>query len=133
MEHKDEVISKKEALENVQRALRRGALIYHYFCETLVEEFGEEKGKELIRKAVDAYGERIGWEAKKKAQDKGLPLSPENFESDLPDEAWKTEVVRRTCACVSLPVGIGVDGVGGSGESAALLLCGPGKNDGIQP
>jgi len=93
MEHKDEVISKKEALEKVQRALRRGALIYHYFCETLVEEFGEEKGKELIRKAVDAYGERIGWEAKKKAQDKGLPLSPENFESDLPDEAWKTEVV----------------------------------------
>ena len=59
MEQKDRMLTKKEALENVQRALRRGALIYHYFCETLVQELGEEKGKDLIRKAVDAYGERI--------------------------------------------------------------------------
>jgi nitroreductase len=93
MEKKDGVIDKKEVLKNVQRALRRGALIYHYFCETLVEEFGQKKGTELIRKAVDAYGERIGQEAKKKAQEKGLGLIPENFESDLPDDAWETEVV----------------------------------------
>ena len=93
MERKEGDAEKKEILENVQRALRRGALIYHYFCEMLIREFGEERGKELIRKAVDAYGERIGWEAKKKALDKGLPLTPENFESDLPDLAWKTEDV----------------------------------------
>jgi nitroreductase len=93
MEKKDGVMNKNEALENIQRALRRGALIYHYFCEMLVEELGEERGKELIRKAVDAYGERIGREAQKKAQDKGLPLTPENFESDLPDDAWTTENV----------------------------------------
>jgi nitroreductase len=93
MEHKDEGVSKKESLENVGRALRRGALIYHYFCETLVEELGEKRGKELIRKAVDAYGERIGLEAKKKAQEKGSALTPDNFESDLPDEAWNTEQV----------------------------------------
>jgi nitroreductase len=93
MEQKDETITKKEAHENVQRALRRGALIYHYFCETLAKEFGQERGRELIRKAVGAYGERIGQDARKKAQEKGLALSPENFESDLPDDAWKTEVV----------------------------------------
>jgi nitroreductase len=93
MEQKEGTITKKEALENVQRALRRGALIYHYFCETLVQEFGQEKGKELIRKAVDAYGERIGQEARIKAQENGLALSPENFESDLPDDAWETETV----------------------------------------
>lgn len=93
MGQKDMTMTKKEAHENVQRALRRGALIFHYFCETLVDELGEERGKELIRKAVDAYGERIGEEAKKKAQEKGLALSPENFESDLPDEAWETECV----------------------------------------
>lgn len=93
MERKDGMISKAEALDNIQRALRRGAMIFHYFCETLTEEFGEERGKELIRKAVDAYGERIGREAKKKAQDKGAALIPENFESDLPDSAWETESV----------------------------------------
>jgi nitroreductase len=84
---------KKEALENVRRALRRGAMIYHYFCETLVEELGEERGSELIRKAVDAYGKRIGHEAKKKVLEKGLTLNPKNFISDLPDDAWRTEKV----------------------------------------
>ncbi len=93
MEQNHETITKKESLENIQRALRRGAMLYHLFCETLVDEFGEERGKELIRKAVDAYGTRIGQEARKKAQEKGLALTPENFESDLPDEAWRTESV----------------------------------------
>jgi nitroreductase len=93
MGQKDGTITKKEARENIQKALRRGALIFHYFCETLVDELGEGRGKELIRKAVDAYGERIGADAKKKAQDKGLALSPDNFESDLPEEAWETECV----------------------------------------
>jgi nitroreductase len=77
----------------VQRALRRAALIFYYFCETLVDELGEVKGHELIRRAVDAYGDRIGQEARKKAQEKGLALTPENFASDLPDGAWETETV----------------------------------------
>jgi nitroreductase len=93
MEKKEEMISKKEALRQIQFALRRTAMIYHYFCETLAEELGEEKAMELTRKAVDAYGNRIGLEARKKAQEKGLPVTPENFESDLPDMAWKTETL----------------------------------------
>jgi nitroreductase len=93
MKNEKRTISKRKELDNVNRALRRGALIYHYFCRTLVEELGEEKGKELIRKAVDAYGERIGQDAKNKAEERGLALVPDNFQSDLPDEAWKTEEV----------------------------------------
>jgi nitroreductase len=93
MKSENETMSKKEANKNVRLALRRGAMIYHHFCQSLVEEFGEEKGKELIRKAVDAYGERIGQEAKNTAREKGMALIPENFESDLPDDAWQTEEV----------------------------------------
>lgn len=93
MEKQDGDMHSDEALRDIQRALHRGALLFYSFCETLIGEFGEEKGKEVIRKAVDDYGERIGREAQKKAQDKGLPLTPENFESDLPGGAWKTEVV----------------------------------------
>jgi len=93
MKKKEEMISKKEALQQIQFALRRTAMIYHYFCETLVKELGEEKAMELTRKAVDAYGNRIGLEARKKAQEKGLSITPENFESDLPDMAWKTETL----------------------------------------
>jgi nitroreductase len=77
----------------IQLALRRTALLYHHFVETLVKELGDEKGEELVFKAVNAYGEHIGEEAKKTAESQGLPLTPENFSSDLPDSAWKTEVV----------------------------------------
>ena len=79
--------------DQIQRALRRTALLYHYFVETLVKELGREKGTELALKAVMAYGERIGREARQVAEKKGLALTPENFASDLPDTAWKTEVV----------------------------------------
>jgi nitroreductase len=87
------MISEKEALHYIQLALRRAALIYHYFAKILVDEFGEKQGSELIRKAVDAYGTRIGQEARQAAEQKGLALTPDNFVSDLPDMAWKTETV----------------------------------------
>jgi hypothetical protein len=87
------MIPLEEALRQLNLALRRAALIYHYFAETLVDEMGEEKGMELIRKTIDAYGDHVGKEALKKAQDKGLPLTPNNFESDLPLLAWDGEEV----------------------------------------
>jgi nitroreductase len=89
----EEKISKSDALAEVKKALRRAALIYHHFAETAVKELGKAKGLELVRKAVDAYGDQVGAEAKKKAHKKGESLTPENFESDLPDMAWNTEEV----------------------------------------
>jgi nitroreductase len=89
----EEHIPVKESLRQIRLALRRAALIYHYFSDTLIKEFGEERGRELIRKAVDAYGERIGEEARQKALKRGKKLGLDNFESDLPDIAWETELV----------------------------------------
>ena len=93
MDTKEEKISKEEALRQIRLALRRGALLYHYFAKTLVEELGEERGTELIRKAIDAYGAHIGKDARRRADEKGLPPTPEHFESDLPTLAWETEKV----------------------------------------
>jgi len=93
MKDSEEKISKQEALSQIQAALRRAALLYHCFSETLVEEYGQEKGVELIRKAIDEYGSFIGGEARIKAQTKGLSLTPENFTSDLPDIAWEVESI----------------------------------------
>jgi nitroreductase len=93
MNESPEMIAKKEALEQVQLALRRTALIYHYFCETLTDELGEKKGLELIRKAVAAYGAHIGRDAGSKARKKGLKLIPENYQDDLPEMAWESETV----------------------------------------
>jgi len=86
-------ISREEALRQVNLALRRAALIYHYFSETVVTELGENRGLELIRKAVDAYGAHVGREAREKVTGMGRELTPENFPSDLPETAWKTERV----------------------------------------
>ena len=89
----EEMFSSGEALEQIRLALRRAALIYHYFCETVIDELGENRGLACIRKAVDAYGAHIGREAAGNAREKGLRLEPENYESDLPDIAWDTESV----------------------------------------
>jgi hypothetical protein len=93
MNNTEEKILKEEVLLQIQAALRRAALLYHSFAQTLLEEHGKEKGEELIRKAIDEYGAIIGGEARKKAQHKGLSLTPENFASDLPDIAWETETI----------------------------------------
>lgn len=93
MDNNPKKISEKTALELIRRGLRRAALIYHHFADTLIREMGEEKGKELIRKAVDAYGFQIGREARQKAEIKDLELTPENFQGDLPEMAWQTETV----------------------------------------
>ena len=93
MDTKEEKISEEEALRQIQLALRRASLLYHYFAKTLVEELGEERGTDLIRKAIDAYGAHIGKDARHKADEKGLPPTPENFENDLPMLAWKSEKV----------------------------------------
>lgn len=88
-----EMISRKEALRQINQGVRRAALIYHFFAKTLVEELGEQKGTELIRKAINAYGSHIGKMAQEKSLAGGRPLTPENFESDLPDLAWQGEQV----------------------------------------
>ena len=93
MDKRNDMISKEEALRQIQLGLRRGALLYHFFAKTLIDELGEERGNALIRRAIDAYGTYIGKEARRKADEKGLPPTPENFESDLPMLAWESEKV----------------------------------------
>ncbi|NIO04955.1 MAG: hypothetical protein GTN74_10160 [Proteobacteria bacterium] len=93
MKEKAKTISTDEALRQIRLALRRTALLYHFFARTLVDELGEERGKRLIQKAIDAYGTHIGDYAKRRAEERGLSVTPENFESDLPDLGWETETV----------------------------------------
>ena len=87
------MISVEEAAAQIKLGLRRAVLIYHYFAKTLIEELGKEKGTELIKKAIEAYGSHVGSEAREKARKKNLDLKPENFESDLPKYVWEIEEV----------------------------------------
>lgn len=71
MTRKEECVSFKEARQQVEIAVVRTALLHLAFSTTLVEEFGEEKGKELIIKSILEYGRRVGERIKK-----GLPDLP---------------------------------------------------------
>ncbi|MBN1332840.1 MAG: L-2-amino-thiazoline-4-carboxylic acid hydrolase [Synergistales bacterium] len=78
-------ISLRTAEEQVAKVCRRLALLHLSFARTLVEELGEERGKELVLKAVRNYGIRIGRAAKEKALASGLDNRPENYMEDLPE------------------------------------------------
>lgn len=71
MAMKEQTVPLKEAREQVEIAIGRTALLHLAFSKTLVEEFGEEKGKELIVRSVLEYGRRIGERVKR-----GLPDLP---------------------------------------------------------
>lgn len=66
---KEEMVTLKEAKEQVEILGRRLALLHLAYARTLVEEFGERKGKKLVLKAIKDYGIRIGQITKKGGQD----------------------------------------------------------------
>ena len=84
-----EMISREEASEQVLSIINRLALVYYCFSNTLIKELGEEKGKEIVKKAIYLYGEWVGKRVKEKTLAKGLPTLPENFQDDLPSLGWQ--------------------------------------------
>jgi predicted hydrocarbon binding protein len=66
-----DIVTLEEAKEQVGIALTRAALLHLAFSRTLVEEFGEQKGKELVLRAIIEYGRRVGERVKR-----GLPDAP---------------------------------------------------------
>ena len=69
MTGKEAVVTLKDAIEQVETAVTRIALIHLGFAKTLVEELGEEKGKELIIKSMMEYGKLVGIQTGKGRQD----------------------------------------------------------------
>jgi hypothetical protein len=84
MTEKSETVALDEAKEQVRRVCARLALLHLSFARTIVGELGEEKGKELIVKAIKDYGRRIGEDARKAAALQGKDNKPENYREDLP-------------------------------------------------
>ncbi len=86
-----EMISRQEAEQAVRDMCRRIGLLHISYARTLVEALGEERGHDMIRRAIWAYGSTVGqWTRDKVAQqgleptmeniDKGSDLSPLGFE-----------------------------------------------------
>lgn len=81
--------------EEVKLMARRAALLHYHFSEAIIEEMGEEKGKELIKKAIWAYGEHCGNAVRAGVEALGLPLTDENYGKvrDLPKYGWETGMI----------------------------------------
>ena len=79
-----ETISLDDAKEQVRKVCVRLALLHLSFSKTLVDEFGEEKGRKLVLKAIKDYGIVIGKGAKERAVNRGLDNSPNHYSGDLP-------------------------------------------------
>ncbi|MEM2896313.1 MAG: L-2-amino-thiazoline-4-carboxylic acid hydrolase [Candidatus Bathyarchaeia archaeon] len=76
-------ISLEEAKRAVESVSRRIALLHLSYAKTLIMELGEERGNELITKAIKDYGIRLGKKTKKEVLDKGLETTPENFSAGM--------------------------------------------------
>lgn len=79
-----ETVALDDAKEQVRRVCARLALLHLSFARTIMNELGEEKGNDLILKAIKEYGRRIGEEVKKSVVSQGLESKPENYREDLP-------------------------------------------------
>jgi len=59
MTDKIESVPLEEAIKEVETAITRLALLHLSFSKVLVNEFGDERGSELIIKSILEYGRRI--------------------------------------------------------------------------
>jgi len=69
MVKEEKTTSLMDAKTQVEVAITRIALLHLAFSRTLVEEFGQEKGKELIIKSIMEYGKIIGERSVQHKQD----------------------------------------------------------------
>jgi hypothetical protein len=78
-------VSAAEARKAVQDMSRRVGLLHMCYARTLVDELGEERGRELIEKAIWDYGTKIGHRMRERVLAKGLEPTVENMDqgSDL--------------------------------------------------
>jgi hypothetical protein len=69
-----------------EQHIRRFTLLYYFMTREIVETLGEEKGKDLIRKAVKRFGEARGKAIRERVKKDGLDADLKNFKSyyDLP-------------------------------------------------
>jgi hypothetical protein len=85
MSAQDEMISRRQAADEVALATRRLALLHLAFAETLVDELGETRGRELVVRAIRNYGHKIAKKARQAALEQGLPLMPEHYDAGGPN------------------------------------------------
>ena len=79
MKEKQELIPLEQAKKEVALVCRRLGLLHLAYAQTLVDEFGEERGKQLVIKAIEDYSRKIGEKKREIVTSEGLEPSLENL------------------------------------------------------
>ncbi len=89
----ENMVSEKEAENQVVVMAKRMALLYHHTAEVLVETLGEEEGRKILHEIIKRYGRESGLVARSRVKELGLPLTVDNFNtgSDLPKWGWQAD------------------------------------------
>lgn len=80
----------EEAAEEVRKLGRLFGLMFYHFANILVEEHGEERGRELVMEVVKRFGLDRAQRVKDQVQAMGLEPTLENYRkaADLPEIGW---------------------------------------------
>jgi len=76
---KKKFIPLENAKLEVEITSRRIGLLHLAYAKTLVKEFGEKRGKEIIVKAIKYYGKLIGEKVREDVKAQDLESTPKNY------------------------------------------------------
>lgn len=79
MVKKEELVPLAQAKNEVALVCRRLGLLHMAFAQVLVDEFGEERGKQLVTQAIEEYSRKIGEKKREVVFSQGLEPSLENL------------------------------------------------------
>ena len=72
----EDVVPLEEATEQVRRVCERLGLLHYAFAKTLVDEMGDDRGRQVAMNAIKLYSRVIGERAREKARAQASCASP---------------------------------------------------------
>ncbi|MBC9784818.1 L-2-amino-thiazoline-4-carboxylic acid hydrolase [Heliobacterium chlorum] len=89
------VVPVEVAKEQVRQMGMMMASLYRHLAQSIVDEIGEERGKEVISRAIENYGSERGEKQRQRVLAAGHAHEPQNYGKlpDLPSFGWDVEGV----------------------------------------
>ncbi|MDQ7095223.1 L-2-amino-thiazoline-4-carboxylic acid hydrolase [Desulfosporosinus sp. PR] len=91
----DSAIKQEDTAVQVRQMGRMMASLFYHVTKEVISELGEERGTELVKRAIKAYGSERGYQHQENVLRAGIEHLPENYVelADLPPLGWDVEKV----------------------------------------